>query len=179
MSGCSVRRKLRGYWQPAALSGPVKRREGEMKRLLMIGGLGALLSCGGHPAYAVTDITVANLGSILDASVSFPSNHTPGSGVPFMFYFEFSLPVVESVTLSMSDSATGTQRITGGDLSLNGWTMTGTLTNSGLQIPVGPTIDQVSIVDLTGGQVATTGPRTGLVRDFITVWCGVSVAVRR
>jgi hypothetical protein len=48
-------------------------------------------------AYAAT-ITVENLGSILNDSVSFPGTKTPGAGKTFEDFFEFTLPTAEYIT---------------------------------------------------------------------------------
>ena len=55
-------------------------------------------------AARATTITVQNLGSILNDSVSFPNTKTPGSGKTFEDFFEFTLPTAEYITASMSIS---------------------------------------------------------------------------
>ena len=123
-----------------------------MKKLLLAS---AALLAFNSPSWAVTQITVSDLGSILNDSVSFPSVHTPGSGGRFEAYFEFTIPVDEVVTLSMSDSAQGNQKITGGSLGLFTWTGTGATPPF---VPTGTMIDSSPIVNFNGGQSATTGP---------------------
>ena len=74
-----------------------------MTRNCLLGAAGALsvaFLCSS--ASAATVVVVDNLGSILDASVSFPSTKTPGSGKLFADYFEFTLPVGEFVSASVS-----------------------------------------------------------------------------
>jgi hypothetical protein len=120
-----------------------------MNRLLLASAAFLALS---SPSWAVTQITVDDLGPIFNDSVSFPSDHTPGSGGQFESFFEFTLPVAEVVTLSMSDSAQGNQKITGGLLTLN------TQTGMSGSVPTGMLIDSSPIINFNGGQSATTGP---------------------
>jgi hypothetical protein len=123
-----------------------------MKRLLIAS---MLLAATSVPVAAATAITVANVGAILNQSVPLPAEATPGSGGPFEEFFKFTLPVAETVTVSMSDSATGIQKITGGLLSLNDWTTTGV---SPLFIPMGALIESSPIATVIGGQEATVTP---------------------
>ena len=67
---------------------------------LAVLGVAVLCSSTAH----ATTITVENLGSILNDSVSFPGTKTPGSNSMFEDYFEFTLPTAEYVTASMSIS---------------------------------------------------------------------------
>jgi hypothetical protein len=106
------------------------------------------------PAHAAI-VTVANVGSILNESLSLPAQKTPGLGAAFEYFFEFSLPVGETVTLSMTDSATGAQRITGGLIELNHWTSSSPLPP---HAPLGALIESAPIVDFIGGQGATVTP---------------------
>jgi hypothetical protein len=115
----------------------------------------ALLALCANPARAVTDITVANVGSIFNESVALPAENTPGLGGAFEQFFEFTLPVGETVTVSMSDSATGAQLITGGLLSLNDWTSTGATPPF---VPAGALIESSPLVNVIGGQEATVTP---------------------
>ena len=111
-------------------------------------------------AYAVTVIKVDNLGSILDASVSFPSTTTPGSGKAFADYFEFTLPVAEYVSASVSLSGpTGDQiPMNMGVLTLADWTSTGSVSPF---IPMGAIIEQATIsAPASGGQGAFVGTFT-------------------
>lgn len=124
----------------------------KMKKYLL--GAAFLAAISTVPANALT-ITVANVGFILNQSVPLPAEATPGLGAAFEEFFEFSLPIGETVTVSMSDSATGLQRITGGLLSLNDWTTTGP---SPLLVPMGALIEDSPITNLTGGQSATVTP---------------------
>jgi hypothetical protein len=107
------------------------------------------------PAYAATQITVDNIGAVLNESLALPAQDTPGSGIGFQEFFEFTLPVKETVTMSVSDSAIGNQRITGGVLSLNDWT-----SNAGVSPfqPIGALIESATINNVLGGQEGTVSP---------------------
>jgi hypothetical protein len=107
------------------------------------------------PAHAATQITVDDIGAVLNESLALPAQDTPGSGIGFAEFFEFTLPVAETVTLSVSDSAIGAQRITGGSLSLNNWTSNALV--SPFQ-PIGSLIESSSILNVLGGQEATVAP---------------------
>ena len=106
------------------------------------------------PSAAAT-IVVENVGSILNQSVALPAEATPGSGVSFAQFFEFSLPTTESVTASVSNSGTGSLRVIGGVLNLNFHTTTGV---GPLFIPAGALIDSSPFTNTLGGQEATVGP---------------------
>ena len=69
-----------------------------LAKSLVVFGVAILCS----PAAQATTITVQNLGSILNDSVSFPNTKTPGSGQTFEDFFEFTLPTSEYITASMS-----------------------------------------------------------------------------
>ena len=114
----------------------------------------ALLAASAAPSAAAT-IVVENVGSILNQSVALPAEATPGSGVSFAQFFEFSLPTTESVTASVSNSGTGTLRVLGGVLNLNFHTSTGV---GPLFIPAGALIDSSPFTNTLGGQEATVGP---------------------
>lgn len=114
----------------------------------------ALALAAATPARAAI-VTVANVGSILNESLSLPAQKTPGLGAAFEYFFEFSLPVGETVTLSMTDSATGAQRITGGLIELNHWTSSSPLPP---HAPLGGLIESAPIIDFIGGQGATVTP---------------------
>ena len=141
-----------------------------MNRLLLASAAFLALS---SPSWAVTQITVDNLGPIFNDSVSFPSDHTPGNNVPFESYFEFTLPVAEVVTLSMSDSAQGNQKISGGILSLSTWTGTGATPPF---VPTGTMIDSSPIINFNGGQSATTGPDEEAAGTYFALIKGTSGA---
>jgi hypothetical protein len=115
----------------------------------------AALAAFAAPAYAATQITVENIGAVFNQSLALPAEDTPGSGIGFMQFFEFTLPVKETVTLSVSDSATGSQRITGGLLSLNHFTSSAPV--SPFQ-PIGAVIDSTPLSNFLGGQSAELGP---------------------
>jgi hypothetical protein len=138
-----------------------------MKRLLISAALLGALSA---PASAAL-ISVESLGSILNQSLALPAEDTPGSGISFAEFFEFSLPTKETVTLSMSDSAIGTQKISGGALSLNDWTSTGP---GPLFIPAGALIESSPIVNFIGGQSATVVPDVLAAGNYFAEVSGVS-----
>jgi hypothetical protein len=106
-------------------------------------------------AHAADQITVENIGSVFNQSLALPAEDTPGSGIGFEQYFEFTLPVAETVTLSVSDSGIGNLRIVGGELSLNTFTLTGPVSPF---IPLGALIDSDALVNVIGGQEATVAP---------------------
>jgi PEP-CTERM motif len=123
------------------------------------------------PAYAATEITVENIGSIFNESLSLPAEATPGSGIGFQQFFEFTLPVHETVTLSVSDSAIGNQRITGGVISLN--TFTSSAPVSPFQ-PMGSLIEDATLIDFLGGQAATVSPDVLNAGSYFALVEGVS-----
>jgi hypothetical protein len=131
----------------------------------------AFLAALATPAGAVTQISVQNIGSILNESLALPAEDTPGSGIGFAEYFEFSIPTRETVTVSMSDSAIGTERVIGGLLSLNDHTSTGV---APLFIPAGALIDSSPFTNTLGGQTATTGPDTLVAGNYFTEISGTS-----
>jgi len=124
-----------------------------MKTILLAGAFA--LAFGTTAAQAASQITVENIGSVFNESLALPAEDTPGSGIGFEQYFEFTLPVAETVTVSVSDSAIGNQRITGGLLSLNNWTSNAPV--SPFQ-PLGSLIEGASILNVIGGQEATVAP---------------------
>src|SRR5271169_3553048 len=85
---------------------------------LAVFGIALLCSPGAHAA------TVVDLGPILNDSISFPSTKTPGSGLPFDDFFEFTLPTAEYITASMSLSGPQVDQIPSGTgkLILSTWT---------------------------------------------------------
>jgi hypothetical protein len=107
------------------------------------------------PAHSATQITVENIGSVLNESLALPAEDTPGGGIAFSEFFEFSLPTRETVTVSMSDSAIGAERIAGGLLSLNDFTSSAPV--SPFQ-PIGALIESSPIANVLGGQEATVAP---------------------
>jgi hypothetical protein len=117
---------------------------------------GVALLCS-PAAYAAT-ITVENLGSILNDSVSFPATKTPGAGKTFEDFFEFTLPTAEYITASMSISGPISDQIPAGkgELTLSTWT-------SGVSpsIPLGSMIEQATVsAPSSGGQSAVVGSAT-------------------
>lgn len=123
------------------------------------------------PARAATQVTVENIGAVLNESLALPAEDTPGSGIGFEQFFEFTLPVAETVTLSVSDSAIGAQRITGGLLSLNNWTSNAPV--SPFQ-PIGSLIESSSILNVIGGQEATVSPDVVGAGSYFAEVSGVS-----
>jgi hypothetical protein len=123
------------------------------------------------PAYAADEITVVDIGAVFNQSLALPAEDTPGSGIGFEQYFEFTLPVKETVTLSVSDSATGAQRITGGVLGFNHWTSTGPVSPF---IPIGALIDSAALTNFLGGQSAELGPDIVGAGSYFAEVSGVS-----
>src|SRR5580698_2593380 len=74
-----------------------------MNRLLLSTAL--LASVAITPARAATQVSVEDVGSILNESLALPAEDTPGSSIGFQEFFEFTLPTSETITVSMSDSA--------------------------------------------------------------------------
>jgi hypothetical protein len=112
------------------------------------------------PAAYATSITVQDLGSILNDSVSFPSTKTPGSGQTFDDFFEFTLPTAEYITASMSVSGPIVDQIPAGtgQLSLFTWTST---SSSSPFVPLGTLIEEAMVSNpSSGGQSAVVGTFT-------------------
>ena len=107
------------------------------------------------PALGATQVTVEDIGAVLNQSLALPAEDTPGSGIGFEQFFEFTLPVRETDTLSVSDSAIGAERIIGGFLSLN--TFTSSAPVSPFQ-PIGALIEGSALNDVLGGQEGTVAP---------------------
>jgi hypothetical protein len=123
------------------------------------------------PAYAASQITVENVGAVFNQSLPLPAESTPGSGIGFEQFFEFSLPVSEQVTLSVSDSGFGNLRIVGGVLSLNFFTSSAP--TSPFE-PIGAMIDSAGLIDVSGGQSAELGPDILLAGNYFAEVSGVS-----
>jgi PEP-CTERM motif len=112
------------------------------------------------PAAHATTITVQNLGSILNDSVSFPNTKTPGSGQTFEDFFEFTLPTAEYITASMSISGPRQDQIPPGKGRLTLYTWTSTSSASPF-IPIGTLIEQAMVsAPSSGGQSAVVGTAT-------------------
>ena len=60
-----------------------------MNRLLLAAAFSAAFAL---PAAAATQITVENIGAVFNESLALPAEDTPGSGIGFEQYFEFTLP---------------------------------------------------------------------------------------
>lgn len=131
----------------------------------------ALLAAVGVSPVSAAVVTVADVGSVLNESKALPAEATPGSGIPFVEYFTFSLPTQEEVTVSMSDSAIGTEKIVGGVLSTNFHTTTGP---APLFIPAGTLIDSTPLTNTVGGQDATLGPDVLGAGDYFVELAGTS-----
>ena len=123
------------------------------------------------PAYAANQITVENIGAVFNQSLALPAEDTPGSGIGFEQYFEFTLPTTEQVTLSVSDSGFGNLRIVGGLLSLNFFTSSAPV--SPFQ-PIGAVIDSAALLDVPGGQNGELGPDTLAAGAYFAEVSGVS-----
>ncbi|HEY3620976.1 MAG TPA: PEP-CTERM sorting domain-containing protein [Roseiarcus sp.] len=114
----------------------------------------------GSPAAHAATITVQNLGSILNDSVSFPATKTPGASKMFEDFFEFTLPTAEYVTASMSISGPTSDQIPAGkgQLTLSTWTSTMGVSPF---IPLGSVIEQATVsAPSSGGQSAVVGTFT-------------------
>jgi hypothetical protein len=112
------------------------------------------------PAAQATTITVENLGSILNDSVSFPNTKTPGSGKTFEDFFEFTLPTAEYITASMSISGPISDQIPlgEGNLVLSSWTST---SSASPFVPLGSMIEEAAVsAPSLGGQTAVVGTFT-------------------
>jgi hypothetical protein len=139
-----------------------------VKRLLLLGaGLIALTS----PAFAAISISVEDIGSVFNESLALPAEDTPGSGIGFAEYFEFSLPSQETVTISAGDSAVGNERITGGVLALNNWETTGP---APLFIPTGSLIESSPLTNQIGGQSASVTPDVLSAGNYFAELSGIS-----
>jgi hypothetical protein len=127
-----------------------------MVKSLAVFGVAILCS----PAAQATTITVENLGSILNDSVSFPNTKTPGSSKTFEDFFEFTLPTAEYITASMSISGPVQDQIPAGkgELTLSSWTSTSALSPF---IPLGSVIEEAALsAPSLGGQTAVVGSFT-------------------
>jgi hypothetical protein len=136
-----------------------------MKRLLFAAALLAAT-----PASAAL-VSVENIGSILNESLALPAEDTPGSGIGFSEFFEFTLPTTETVTLSMSDSGIGSEQITSGVLALDTQTSTGP---GPLFIPAGSLIESSALNNVVGGQEATVSPDILSAGSYFAELSGVS-----
>ena len=141
-----------------------------MKSILLAAALA--LAGGSTAAHAATQITVDNIGAVLNESLALPAQDTPGSGIGFSEFFEFTLPTSETVTVSMSDSANGVgQRIVGGVLSLNDFTSSAPV--SPFQ-PLGALIESSALNNVIGGQEATVSPDVLTAGSYFAELSGVS-----
>jgi hypothetical protein len=136
-------------------------------------GAAFLVAVGASPASAAIQVNVENVGSILNESLALPAEDTPGSSIGFAQYFEFSLPVSEVVTMSVSDSGLGNEKIVGGVFSVNFDTTTGP---GPLFIPSGALIDSAALSNFVGGQEAVVGPNTLAAGNYFAEVSGISGA---
>lgn len=131
----------------------------------------AFFAASALPSAAATQITVENIGAIFNESLALPAEDTPGSGIGFEQYFEFTLPTSETVTVSMSDSGIGNLRVVGGVLSLNDFTSSAPV--SPFQ-PMGALIESATVNDVIGGQEATVSPDALTAGSYFVELSGVS-----
>jgi PEP-CTERM motif len=141
-----------------------------MNRLLLAA---AVFAASAMPSAAAIEVSVENIGSIFNESLALPAEDTPGSGIGFQQFFEFSLPVREEVTMSVSDSGIGSEKIVGGVFSLNNHTTTG---SGPLFIPAGSLIDSSPLSNFAGGQEAIVGPNTLTAGNYFAEVTGTSGA---
>jgi PEP-CTERM motif len=122
------------------------------KRLLMLGAvLAAVVTAG--PVGAAT-LTVDDLGTVMNDSVSFPPVDTsPGMNTDF---FEFELPTTQFVSASLSISGPEADQLTG-TFNLNHWTSTGTVAPF---VPMGALIESAAVTPHAGGETAVVGTFT-------------------
>jgi hypothetical protein len=132
----------------------------------------AILAATAAPSAAAL-VSVENIGSIFNQSLALPAEDTPGSGIAFEQFFEFTLPVREEVTMSVSDSGIGSEKIVGGVFSLNNHTTTGP---GPLFIPAGSLIDSSPLSNFAGGQEAIVGPNTLAAGAYFAEVAGTSGA---
>jgi hypothetical protein len=140
-----------------------------MNRLLLSTAL--LASVAITPARAATQVSVEDVGSILNESLALPAEDTPGSSIGFQEFFEFTLPTSETITVSMSDSATGNQKVLGGILSLDTQTSIGP---GPLFIPAGALLESTPLVNAAGGQSAELNPDVLAAGTYFTELAGTS-----
>jgi hypothetical protein len=131
----------------------------------------AIFAAATIPAAAAIQVSVENVGSILNESLALPAEDTPGSSIGFQEYFEFTLPTRETVTLSMSDSGFGNEQVVGGVFSVNTQTSTGP---GPLFIPAGALIDSTGLNSFVGGQEALLGPNVLGAGSYFAELSGVS-----
>jgi hypothetical protein len=150
--------------------GPDTRHQGTiiMHKFYLTAAL--LAAVGAGPAKAA-QISVENIGAVFNESLALPAEDTPGSGIGFQEFFEFTLPASEIVTVSMSDSATGVARITSGLLQLDTHTSTGP---GPLFVPAGGFLESSPILNFLGGQSATVNPDVLGAGSYFAEISGVS-----
>jgi PEP-CTERM motif len=143
-----------------------------MSKILLLGVAAAAL-LGMQPVAQAATVVVENVGSVINESKALPAEATPGVGVSFAQFFEFSLPTTESVTASVSDSGVGSLAVLGGVLNLNFHTTTGV---GPLFIPAGALIDSSPFTNTAGGQEATVGPQILTAGNYFVDVTGTSGA---
>jgi len=141
-----------------------------MKSILL--GATILAAIGANPVRAATLIDVQDVGSILNESLALPAESSPGSGIGFSEFFEFTLPTTETVSVSMSDSAfSNSLKIVDGVLSLNTETSIGP---GPLFIPAGALLESTPLVNTPGGQSAELNPDVLAAGTYFTELAGMS-----
>jgi hypothetical protein len=130
-----------------------------------------LAGAGASPVLAATQVSVEDVGSILNESLALPAEDTPGTSIGFQEFFEFTLPTSETITVSMSDSATGNQKVIGGVLSLDTQTSIGP---GPLFIPAGSLLESTPLVNAAGGQSAELNPDVLAAGTYFTELSGTS-----
>jgi hypothetical protein len=130
-----------------------------------------LAGAGASPVLAATQVSVEDVGSILNESLALPAEDTPGTSIGFQEFFEFTLPTAETITVSMSDSATGNQKVIGGVLSLDTQTSIGP---GPLFIPAGSLLESTPLVNAAGGQSAELNPDVLAAGTYFTELSGTS-----
>lgn len=143
--------------------------EHQMNRILIAAAI--LAGIGAGPAQAATEVSVENVGSIFNESLALPAEATPGSGIGFAQFFEFTLPTTETVTVSMSDSGVGNLGIIGGILSLNTQTSVGP---GPLFTPNGVFLESSPVLNVVGGQEATVSPDILSAGSYFVALTGTS-----
>jgi hypothetical protein len=89
-----------------------------IRKCLASSSAALLVAVFSSQASASTKIMVYDLGSILEDSVSLPSNKTQANSGSFAYYFEFSVPENEYISASVSISGPTSDQIPMGDGSL-------------------------------------------------------------
>jgi hypothetical protein len=143
-----------------------------MNKMFLMGVASAALFVA-QPSLAAVQVSVENIGSVFNESLALPAEDTPGNSIGFAEYFEFSLPVAETLTMSVSDSGFGSEKVVGGNFDLNTFTSTGP---GPLFIPAGAFIDGAPLTNFVGGQEAVVGPNFLAAGNYFAEVSGTSGA---